>query len=408
MVRFFQILICCLLLQSARTPEPASAMALSDMRIGLHDALTRIVLEADHPFAYRIFQLQNPARLIVDVPAMDWQVASLPDRNDSPLIQKSRYGLFNPDVLRIVLDLHSAVAVRRHVQYQNAVGKWLLLLEIATPDSAHPAAEGFLAQGWQDYLASRVQPSEAENFIPDGVIPAPLRSARPMPVTIMIDPGHGGPDPGAVAGGKTFEKDIVLKVAQRLQHHLEQRGFRALLTRDADFYIPLGKRYRMAQNQQADLFISLHADAAENPKATGATVYTLSEKASDREAAKLAQKENASDILVGVSGFEDYDDSVQQVLLSMSQRITQYDSVQLARAVVPELAQATNVKPNPHRSAGFAVLKSPSIPSILVELGYMSNPKDRKKLLERAHRDTLAQALAAGIAGYFDKQQQNG
>ena len=403
-MRRFSILLCGLLLLGA---AQASAASLRDVRVGLHGALTRIVLEADTPFPYRIFQLENPARLIIDLPNMDWQVAALPTKAQSPLIQKFRHGLFSPDVLRIVLDMPSQVAIHRHAHYQSSAGKWLLLLEIAVPDSDHAATRGILNRDWQAYLDTRTKPPEPENFVPEGVVATPLRGEKPLPMTIVIDPGHGGPDPGAVSGQKIYEKDIVLKIAKRLQHHLKERGFRALLTRDADFYIPLGKRYRIAQNQQADLFVSLHADAAENPRATGASVYTLSEKASDREAAKLARKENASDILVGVSGFEDYDASVQQILLSMSQRITQYDSVRLAQSIVPELAQATNIKPNPHRSAGFAVLKSPSVPSVLVELGYMSNPKDRKKLLDDQHRDRLAAALAAGIAMYFTQQQNN-
>lgn len=404
-MRVFFLLFSLLLI----APKPALSASLDDVRMGLHDKITRLVFEADTKFPYRVFQLADPTRLIIDLPSMEWRVAKLPTGVQSPLIQQSRHGLFSPDILRIVFDTHSAVTIHRHAQYQNSAGKWLLVLDIAKPDAEHAADRGTLSKSWKAYLDQQAkQRAEAANFIPEGVIPAPRRGQKPTPIIVMIDPGHGGPDPGAIGGKKTYEKDIVLKVGKRLQHHLNKLGFRALMTRDADFYIPLSKRYRIAQNQQAKLFVSLHADAAENPRATGASLYTLSEKASDREAAKLAQKENASDVLVGVSEFADYDASVQQVLLSMSQRITQYDSVLLAKSLLPELGAATKLKRDPHRSAGFAVLKSPSIPSVLVELGYMSNTKDRKKLLDAQHRDKLGAALAKGIAAYFAKQQENG
>ena len=391
----------------------AQAANLSDVRVGLHGALTRFVIESDTKFPFRLFQLQNPARLIVDLPNMQRDVAELPLSNQSPLIEKSRYGLFRPDVLRVVLDLSTLIAIHQSRQYQNAAGKWLLVIEMAAPDASHAVTTKATEVGWRAYFDSRqfrtATPKSAlqAEFTPKGVISAPRRKQSYVPIVVMIDPGHGGLDPGAIGYKNTFEKDVVLGIAKRLQNQLKQRGFRALLTRDADFYVPLAERYRIAQKHQARLFVSLHADAAENSRATGASIYTLSEKASDREAAKLARKENASDVLVGVSDFEEYDASVQRILLSMSQRVTQFESSVFASAMLKQLSSAINLKSHAYRSAGFTVLKSPSVPSILIELGYMSNPDDRKKLLDPKHCERLAITLAAGIADYFTQRKKN-
>jgi N-acetylmuramoyl-L-alanine amidase len=228
--------------------------------------------------------------------------------------------------------------------------------------------------------------------------PAPERAAVPL---IMIDPGHGGADPGTIGVSGLYEKTLTLMMARELKRQLEAtRRYRVQLTRDDDIFIPLRDRIAIARAARADLFISLHADSHDDPTHRGATVYTLSETASDAEAAALAAKENKADLIAGVD-LSNENEVVTSILIDLAQRETKNQSARLAEYVVQEMARNTLLNRNTHRFAGFAVLKAPDVPSILIELGYLSNAKDEKLLRTSAYRRKLGTALVRALDDYF-------
>lgn len=233
----------------------------------------------------------------------------------------------------------------------------------------------------------------------------PSKPAKPAVRTrlIVLDPGHGGRDPGALGGRGTQEKGVVMAIARQLQSELQAGGlYRVLLTRSGDSYVPLRERIARAQAAKADLFLSLHADAHADSEVRGASVYTLSEDASDREAAMLAARENRADAVVAGVRLADQPDVVAQALVAMSQRGTVNDSRRLADTIVQSLARnGVRLLPRTHRQAGFAVLTSPDIPAALVELGYLSNPQDEKLLTIQQHQLGLARALRASVDAHF-------
>jgi N-acetylmuramoyl-L-alanine amidase len=244
-------------------------------------------------------------------------------------------------------------------------------------------------------------------LLPAAAAAAPLRLNRPPPRTlplVVLDPGHGGIDTGTKGpGGEIMEKNIVLDFAQRLRQRIENTGkYRVLMTRTDDTFIPLGERVHIARNAAAALFVSIHADALPKKEgdAQGATVYTLSETATDSEAARLAEEENRADVIAGVD-LKDEPDDVAGILLDLAQRETKTFSVQFAHRLVSELKAATRLHKNPLKSAGFKVLRAPDVPSVLVELGYVSNKDDLQSLLSDTWRDRTAASVAQAIDGYF-------
>jgi N-acetylmuramoyl-L-alanine amidase len=233
--------------------------------------------------------------------------------------------------------------------------------------------------------------------------PPTLPTTRAKPKLVVLDPGHGGRDPGALGARGTQEKKIVLTIARAVQRELLAGGrYRVLLTRNSDTYIALRERVARAQAAKADLFLSLHADSHDNSDVRGASVYTLSEDASDREAAALAARENRADAVVSGMRLADKPDNVAQTLVAMSQRGTVNESRRLAETIVATFARnGVRLLPRTHRQAGFAVLTSAEIPAALVELGYLSNPQDEKLLTVRQHQLSLARALRASVDAYF-------
>ena len=233
--------------------------------------------------------------------------------------------------------------------------------------------------------------------------PTPPTLAKPKPKLIVLDPGHGGRDPGALGARGTQEKKVVFTIASEVQRELQAGGrYRVLLTRNGDSYVALRERVARAQAAKADLFLSLHADSHDNPEVRGASVYTLSEEASDREAAALAARENRADAVVSGMRLADKPDNVAQTLVAMSQRGTVNESRRLAETIVATFAKnGVRLLPRTHRQAGFAVLTSPEVPAALVELGYLSNPQDEKLLTVRQHQISLARALRASVDAYF-------
>ncbi len=237
--------------------------------------------------------------------------------------------------------------------------------------------------------------------------PAPKSVKKPTPLPrpklIFIDPGHGGRDPGAQGIRGTQEKAVVMAIARELQRELlAGNRYRVLLTRTTDSFVALRERVARAQSAKADLFLSLHADSHDNPDVRGASVYTLSEEATDREAAALAARENRADAVVSGMKLSDKDDNVARTLVAMSQRGTVNDSRRLAETIVQSFSRnGVRLLPRTHRQAGFAVLTSPDIPAALVELGYLSNPQDEKLLTVRQHQIALARALRGSVDAHF-------
>ncbi|MDY6408007.1 MAG: N-acetylmuramoyl-L-alanine amidase, partial [Pseudomonadota bacterium] len=228
----------------------------------------------------------------------------------------------------------------------------------------------------------------------------PASPKKPQQRIIVLDAGHGGQDPGAISRSGYYEKNITLNMARETRNLLEKAGYKVVLTRDKDIFIPLRGRIKKAHEANADLFISIHADSAKNPSARGLSIYTISERASDAEAAALAERENKADIILGMD-LSDVDPLAGNVLLDLAKTDTMNKSAQYAKYVVKEMKKTVQLVPNAHRMAGFVVLKSPSIPSVLVELGYLSNRTEEKNLQKKSYRRDLAEALVRAVQAYF-------
>jgi N-acetylmuramoyl-L-alanine amidase len=262
------------------------------------------------------------------------------------------------------------------------------------------ASLGAFAFGLSDaWAGSRAKKSATKKSLGKPTPPA----AKPRPKLVVIDPGHGGRDPGAMGVRGTKEKTVVLAIARELQRELQASGrYRVMLTRSSDTFIALRGRVARAQAANADLFLSLHADSHPDSDVRGASVYTLSEDASDREAAALAARENRADAMVGGMKLASQPDDVARTLVAMSQRGTVNDSRRLADTIVRTFgSNGVRLLPRSHRQAGFAVLTSPDIPAALVELGYLSNPQDERLLTVRQHQIALARALRASVDAHF-------
>lgn len=391
---FARILLCLgalLLTVTAAAAKPA----VTDVRLGIHPDKTRLVIELSEAPAYRVFSLADPARVVVDLPAVDWPAGASQD--GAGLVAALRYGLFTSGTSRVVLDLSGPGRVIDSFVLPPRDGKGhRFVLDVAPTDRA-----SFLAE-------TRRPPLESERPLPAIAValPSPPKASggdtRP---TVVIDPGHGGVDPGAIGVSGVYEKDLVLAYGRALRDALEQQGkYRVVMTRDDDRFIPLRGRVKIANESGGDLFISLHANTNPSRSLRGASVYTLSENASDEEAAALAAKENKADVIAGVD-LSGQNEVVSQILIDLAQRETMNLSKGLGNMLVGSLGKYTQLLKRTHRFAGFAVLKSPSVPSVLVEVGYMSHPDEERALRTPQHRGKVVTALVEAIDQYFTVQQ---
>ena len=352
---------------------------------------SRFVVELSDPVDARVFTLTSPNRVVIDLPEMLWRMQGAARPSGKGAVKSYRYGLFRKGNSRFVVDLNRPVKVAQTQMLppQGASGFRLVV------DLAPTSAGDFLAHaGWpkdlQDQVASAAPPQGA---------PAAARGGKRL---IVLDPGHGGIDPGTHGQSGLQEKDLVLSVARNLRKALESTGrYRVQLTRDSDVFIPLRERVNVARAAHADLFVSLHADSNDHRGVRGASVYTLSEDASDREAAMLAEKENMSDVIAGVD-LSGENNPVASILIDLAQRDTINRSVRFAEDVIGALPAATAVQASsPHRAAGFAVLKAPDIPAVLIELGYLTNPNDEKEMGTQTWRNRVARAISSAIDAHF-------
>ena len=392
---------------------------------------TRVTLESDVPLTAKHFLAENPSRLVIDVeglelsPALRELVAKV--RADDPYIAGMRVGQNQARVVRLVVDLKQAVnpqvfSLAPVAAYQHRLvfdlkptqerDPLLALIQEKTQDSNNASKEvqdalgEFLARMEKPKadVASTASTAPRAAVIPPPELPPALQQKINRLIVVAIDPGHGGEDPGAIGPTGLKEKDVVLAVSKQLQERLNALpGMRAMLTRDADFFVPLHERVRKARRVQADLFVSVHADAFFTPQARGASVFALSQSgASSTTARWMANKENAADVVGGVN-VKAQDAQVMRTLLDMSTSAQIKDSLHVGREVLGQIGKVGRLHKPRVEQAGFAVLKAPDIPSILVETAFISNPEEEAKLRDPDYQAELVQALATGIQRYFAK-----
>ena len=384
----------------AASAPPAALPVVLSARVGEHEDRTRFVVELSDPVKLRVFTLSNPDRVVIDLPEVLWALKA-PDRPSGKGAVKSyRYGLFRPGNSRFVVDLNTPVSAAEPMILPPEGGFGYRVVLDLFPTTAAKFDE---AAGWPADLRAREADAEKLAALIAGNVAAKAKTAVPKKV-VVIDPGHGGIDSGTTGVDGLMEKNLVLDEGRRLAAVLTKRGYTVHLTRDSDVYIPLKQRVDISRSFDADLFISLHADSNPDAGVTGASVYTLSEKGSDREAALLAKKENQSDVIAGVD-LSGQDDSVSHILIDLAQRDTMNRSARFAENVVAQLGHATDVLPRaPHRSAAFVVLKAPDVPAVLVELGYLSNIRDCDQMGTDGWRDSVASAIADAVDRHFSPE----
>jgi len=371
---------------------PARAADVRDIRLWAGPDNTRVVLDLSGSARHQLLVLRNPDRIVLDLPGVG--VRSAVHANPAGAVSRVRVARRAGGELRIVLELKHAVHANSFLTAPNARYGYRLVVDLAggaaaTPLARIPAAKAPRATSPTPFSAAvPVKPEHA---------PADARD-----VIIAIDAGHGGDDPGAIGKNGTREKDVVLAIARELFGRINaEPGMRAVLTRNGDYFIPLRERMQRARAQQADLFVSIHADSVLNRAIDGSSVYILSQRGASDEAARwLAERENASDLIGGVS-LDDKDDVLASVLLDLSQSAALSASETAAESVLHELTQVGEVRKPQVQQARFMVLKSPDIPSMLVETAYISNPGEEQRLREHAHQAKLAEAIRQGIHDYF-------
>ena len=395
--RVFLSLVALLCLLAADSGARAqTGPVVLDARVGVHPGSTRFVLELNAAVAYKIFTLADPYRVVIDFPEVAWRVPRTRMRASAGLVTRFRFGLFQPGTSRVVIDTSAPAAISGHFLIATKTGNPVrLVLDLKTVTRA-----AFLSG-----------PRNAQS--PDWRRPARRQAppaARPAPSgqrVVILDPGHGGVDPGTIGVAGAYEKFITLAVAKTAKRILEASGrYRVVLTRTRDVYVRLRNRFETAHRNNAELFLSLHADSIPNKKIRGGSIYTLSDKASDKEAEDLARRENKSDIIAGAD-LTGYAPEVSRVLIDLAQNDTNRESWHLARNLVGELKKEIRLLRTSHRYADFAVLKSPNVPSALIELGYLSNRTDEKNLQKPQYRRLIGEALLRAVDRYFVRKDQN-
>jgi N-acetylmuramoyl-L-alanine amidase len=369
-----------------------------DVRLGLHPDKTRVVLDLTEAPGYRIFPLADPYRMVVDLSEVVWRLPDGHAPQGRGLVQSLRYGLFAPGTSRVVLDLAGPTRIQEvQVLPPSDGAPTRLVIDLAAISETDFQAS---LRG-APLISSVAMTAPAALVLPP---PKPGGDGDERPV-VVIDAGHGGVDPGAIGGSGVYEKEITLAMAIELKKQLEKTGrYQVVLTRDSDVFVRLRDRIEVARAAGADLFVSLHADAHTTSDLRGASVYTLSEKASDAEAAALATKENKSDVIAGID-LSNENEVVTNILIDLAQRETKNLSARFAALLVDELKRDTPLLRNTHRFAGFAVLKAPDVPSVLIELGYLSSDEDEAQLRSAKHRAKLGTAIVRAVDGFFEWQQ---
>jgi N-acetylmuramoyl-L-alanine amidase len=377
----------------------AQAARIASARVWPAHEYTRVIFESPAPLAWQVLTLKDPDRVVLDLEGVDVgpELVQLAQRihPDDPHLAAIRYGRKSATALRVVFDVKPGLVAQTFALKPVAEFDHRLvvdLIPIAPPDPRMALLD-----------ADKAKPDAAVAETPkaDGATASPRRDAARR-VVVAIDPGHGGEDPGAVGPKGTYEKNVTLAIARRLRDAIGATpNLRAVLTRDDDYFVPLATRVQKARRAQADLFVSIHADAFNEPRAKGSSVFALSERGATSAAARwLAQKENDADLIGGVN-LDVRDPVLARTLLDLSQSAQINDSLKAGRHVLAELGEINTLHKRDVEQAGFAVLKAPDVPSILVETAFISNPDEEQKLRDPRHQGRYADSIADGIRRYF-------
>ncbi len=378
----------------------ATAARVTSARLWPAQEYTRLILEAPSALPHQLIVLKDPHRIVLDIEAVDLtpelQQLSTRVQASDPYIASIRFGRQPPDILRLVIDLRTEVMPQLFALPPVAEFGNRLVLDLYPVTPLDPLMALLESNRGSEAPLGGNAPETAT-----GARPAQKREPR-RPITIALDPGHGGEDPGAIGRRGTCEKQVVLAIARKLKTMIDaERGMRAMLTRDDDYYVPLAARVQKARRVQADLFISIHADAFTEQSARGSSVFALSEHGATSAAAKwLAQKENSADLIGGVN-LDARDPVLARTLLDLSQTAQITDSLKVGRTVLEGIGTMNTLHKASVEQAGFAVLKAPDIPSILVETAFISNPEEELKLRSERQQTLFAASMRDGVRRYF-------
>ena len=394
--------------QPLKPPAASNFPVASDVRLAGDGRQTRFILDLDQPITFRAFPLADPYRVIVDIPQVSFQLPAGVGTAGRGLIKAFRYGLVMPGGSRIVFDLSGPARIANAQVLDAANGQPpRLVLELEEVDRT-TFVQSLSADSRPELRPAIADAKEAAAPVAPKAEVAPkpqVTAATDLRPVVVIDPGHGGPDNGTQSGSE-IEKNLVLGFALALRDRMEKGGkYRVVMTRTDDTFIPLADRVRFARNQSAALFISIHADALPRREgdAQGATIYTLSDRASDAEAERLAEAENKADAIGGVNLTEEPTE-VADILIDLAQRETRAFSNRFARMLMGEMKTTTRMHKHPLKSAGFRVLKAPDVPSVLIELGYVSNKDDLEHLVSENWRSRTVGSVAHAIDAFFAKR----
>lgn len=387
--------------EQAVAPSPGGFPIASDVRLAGDETQTRLIVDLDSKVPMRAFTLADPYRVVIDLPQINFRLPAASAGSGRGLIKALRYGLVMPGGSRIVLELTGPAKIAKADMLDPANGQPArMVIELDSVDRT-----AFVEQLGAE-KRPELRPSVGNDVT--GAVTAPKPDVvkdDPRPV-VVLDPGHGGIDNGTQSASGIAEKQLVLEFALALREQMEKSGkYRVVLTRADDTFIPLNDRVKIARAHSAALFVSIHADALPRGEgdAQGATIYTLSDKASDAEAQRLADAENKADAIGGVNLTEEPTD-VADILIDLAQRETKTFSNRFARTLMREMKGATRLHKNPLKSAGFRVLKAPDVPSVLLELGYVSNKGDLQQLVSEQWRTKTVGAVSQAIDSFFAKR----
>ena len=368
--------IAAILLMLCSLPLVAQPINIKNLRVWAPPDHVRLVFDTSDPVSHTLFSLKSPHRLVIDIEKAKWKgvLPSIPENN--PLIKSVRSAYRKDGNLRVVLDLKLPVKPKSFVLTPNRQYGHRLVVDL-----------------YDEQQSAKLKKPKTVKAVTRG---------RLRDVVVAIDAGHGGEDPGAKGKRGTYEKTVVLAIARRLADLVaREKGMRTVMIRKGDYYLGLRKRMELARDQRADLFISIHADAFRDPRVRGSSVYILSQRGASSEAARwLAERENSADLVGGVT-LEDKDDMLASVLLDLSQAGTLQASHEIAGEVLGRLKKVGKTHKRSVQQAGFMVLKSPDVPSILVETAFISNPSEERNLRNSKHQQKLAKAIMGGIREYF-------
>ncbi len=380
--------------------KPLSAN-INSMRIGQGVGSVRLVFDASSKFDYKVFLLSDPKRLIIDTQNVKVNPKIVNQLGQNAFLSNPRLGTVGVDDVRIAFNLKKPAIIKKAflLAPQSSFGwRFVIDLELVSEREFASRLGSSHALTNDNYKESKVAEKASKNK-------QYIKENDNQKKIIVLDPGHGGHDPGAIGYSGVYEKNITLAMSKELKALLDKTGkYKVYLTRSTDKFIPLRDRIKIARKYNADLFMSIHADSAKNRSAKGLSVYTLSETASDKEAAALAERENKADVISGLD-LGQHSKEVSDVLINLAQRETMNRSSEFAGFMVQEMKKKVKLVSNTHRFAGFAVLKGPDIPAVLLEIGYLSNRQEEKQLQQKSYRKKLGEATVKAIDRYFDNMQ---